>query len=247
MQGLAAVNFKLDAETGKIEEDGGAIARIVVAFLRFFSPAAVHFPAVCANALLGTQTVPISNLLVLGDGTISYKQATLIPNVPDWRISESVLCIIRPGLDAVGRLVRPEGLSAFARAVRSSLLLFSTGTTFSNPIERLSYTLSSLEALLLRHSAEPAEFNVAERMGLLLAQGSTEREEIRRNVREAYRLRTRQDISPLFPREMGSVATFLRRAHQVIITALNNVDRFSIVPDFVTATETLKNQGSGAP
>src|SRR5258708_11191965 len=28
-----------------------------------------------------------------------------------------------------------------------------------------SYTLSSLEALLLRHSSEPVEFNVAERMG----------------------------------------------------------------------------------
>jgi hypothetical protein len=246
MQGFAAVVFKLDAEAEKIEEDGTVIARIVVAFLRFFSPPAVHFPAVSANALLGSELVPSSNLLVLGDGTFSYKQAMLVPNAPGWRISEEALKRIRPGLDAVGALVRPEGLSAFALAVRSSLLLFSTGTTFASPIERLSYTLSALEALLLRHSAEPAEFNVAERMGLLLTQNRTEREEVAKNIRDAYRLRARQDISPLFPREMGSVATFVRRAHHVIDTALSNVGRFGTVPDFVNAVENLRNQSPGA-
>jgi hypothetical protein len=170
----------------------------------------------------------------------------LVPNAPGWRISEEALKRIRPGLDAVGALVRPEGLSAFALAVRSSLLLFSTGTTFASPIERLSYTLSALEALLLRHSAEPAEFNVAERMGLLLTQNRTEREEVAKNIRDAYRLRARQDISPLFPREMGSVATFVRRAHHVIDTALSNVGRFGTVPDFVNAVENLRNQSPGA-
>lgn len=165
-----------------------------------------------------------------------------MPNAPGWRIPEEALRGMRPGLDAVGELVRPEGLSAFALAVRSSLLLFSTGTTFASPIERLSYTLSSLEALLLRHSAEPADFNLAERMGLLLTQDRSEREEVARNIREAYRLRGRQDISPLLPRELGSVATFVRRAHHVIGTALGNVGRFGTVPEFVYAVENLRNQ-----
>lgn len=242
MQGLAAVVFKLDAEPEKIKEDGEAIARLVVGLLRFFSPAAANFPMVCASALLGAEVVPSSNLLILGEGTFAYSQATLSPNVPDWRISEATLHKLRSSLDAVGALVRPEGLSAFALAVRSSLLLFGTGTTFSNPVERLTYTLSSLEALLLRHAAEPVEFNVAERMGLLLAQDKTGREEIARNVREAYRLRARQDISPLAPREMGSVATFLHHAYALISIALGNVDRFGTVTEFVVSVERLKTQ-----
>lgn len=244
MQGLAAIVYKLDAEPEKIEEDGAAIASIVVAFLRFFSPPAVNFPAASANALLGSELVPTSNLLVLGDGTLLYKQAMLVPNTPNWRVSEETLKQMRPGLDVVGTLVRPEGLSGFALAVRSSLLLFSTGTTFANPIERLSYTLSALEALLLRHSAEPAEFNVAERVGLLLAQERVQREGIARNIREAYRLRSHQAISPLLPREMGSVSTFVRRAHDLISTALNNVHRFGTVPEFVSAVDGLRSQSS---
>jgi hypothetical protein len=166
---------------------------------------------------------------------------------PAWRISDEELRNMRPGLDLAGTLVLPEGLSAFALAVRSSLLLFGTGTTFPSPTERLSYTLSSLEALLLRHSAEPVEFNVAKRMGLLLAQDKPGRELIARNVREAYRLRARQDISPLAPHEMGAVATFLRYAHRVIGTALSNVERFGTVADFVYAVEQLKSVQSAPP
>jgi hypothetical protein len=80
-------------------------------------------------------------------------------------------------------------------------------------------------------------------MGLLLAQDRNGREEITRNVREAYRLRARQSISPLAPHEMGSVATFLRHAHRVIRTALGNVERFGGVAEFVTSVDHLKNQG----
>lgn len=244
MQGLAAVVFKMDGEPKKINEDGEAIARIVAGLLRFFSPAATNFPMICASALLGAEVVPSSNLLVLGEGTFAYTQAMLSPNPPDWRISDKILREFRSGLDAVGALVRPEGLSAFALAVRSSLLLFGMGTTFSNPVERLTYTLSSLEALLLRHSAEPVEFNVAERMGLLMAQDAAGREEIMRIVREAYRLRARQEISPLVPNEMGSVATFLRHAHVLLNTALDNVDEFRAVAEFVASIDALKTQSN---
>jgi hypothetical protein len=149
---------------------------------------------------------------------------------------------MRPALEAIGALVRPDELSPFALAVRSSLLLYGTGTTYPNPIERLTYTLSSLEAILLQHSAESVEFNVAERAGLLLTQDAAEREEIARNVREAYRLRGRQDISPIAPQEMGSVATFLRHAHSVISIALGNVDNFRSVGEFAVSVDRIKSQ-----
>ena len=241
MQGFAAVVIRSNSEAGKLEEDGEAVARIVVAFLRYFSPAAVSFPDASANALLGSELVPTSHLLILGEGTFSYKHA-IRGRYPGWGISEATLREMRPILDAIGTLVRPEGLSAFAGAARSSLLLFSSGTTYSNPIERLSYTLSSLEAVLLRHSAEPVEFSVAERMGFLLTSDRTERENITRSVREAYRLRARQDISPLAPPTMNSVALFLRRAHRVIGIALGNVDQFETVSDFVGAIENIGAQ-----
>ena len=244
VQGLAAVVYRATVESGKLREDGAAIAQPAATLLRFLSPAALHFPAVSANDLLGTERVPVSNLLVLGEGSISFHQALLAPNAPDWRLSESDLARLQPALEVIGRLVTPDGLSGFARTVRSSILLFGTGAAFHNPIERLSYALSALEALFLRHSAEAAEFNTAERMALLLGVENSEREEIMRNVREAYRLRARQDLSPLGPLEMQSTATFLRRAHNVIGAALDNIEKFADVNDFISAVEVRRTPQS---
>ena len=86
------------------------------------------------------------------------------------------------------------------------------------------------------------EFNVAERMGSLLTRDVGEREEIARNVREAYHHRARQDISPIASHEIGSVVTFLRYAHRVIGIALGNVDKFRSVAEFVIAIDHFKPQ-----
>jgi len=245
MQGLAAVVIKMEAEAGRAQEEGEALARTVVGLLRFFSPAAATSSCLCATALLGTEVVPISNLLVLGDGTFSYSTHIISPNVLHWRISEdTVRNLLTSGLTEVGALVQPEGLSAFALAVRSSLLLYSTGTTFSDPVDRIVYTLSSLEGVLLKHAAEPAEFNVGERVSLLLAHERSVREDVAQNIREAYRLRARRGASPLTPYESASFATFVRNAHAVLCIALTNINSFKTLFEFVTSIDRLKNQVS---
>jgi hypothetical protein len=71
---------------------------------------------------------------------------------------------------------------------------------------------------------------------LPLLQVESERQEVERTVREAYRLRSRQEISPFSPREMGSVATFLRHAYFVISIAPGNLDRFRTVTEFVSSS-----------
>jgi hypothetical protein len=244
MQGLAAVVVRGIGDSAKVREDGEAVARIVVGLLRFLAPATMNFPAICGNALLGSEIIPTSNLLVIGDGSFSYDQRTLSSNAPGWRIAEQMAQGLETLIHALGTLVLPEHLGRFALAVRSSVLLFSTGATFPNPVERLTYCLSALEAVLLRHSAESVEFNVTERVSLLMAQEKHERERIARNVREAYRLRSRQEISPLAPHEMASVASFVQVSHAVVALALQNVDRFADVSEFATSIDNLRIQRS---
>lgn len=82
MQGFAAVVFKLRAEAEKIEEEGAVIARIIVAFLRFFSPAAPNFPAVSANALLGSELVPSRTSWFSGMGRFPTRRLFLCRTRP---------------------------------------------------------------------------------------------------------------------------------------------------------------------
>jgi hypothetical protein len=130
----------------------------------------------------------------------------------------------------------------FWSRIVSSIMLFGTGATFVHPIERLTYSISALEALLLRHSAEPIEFIVAERMGLLIGRGATARDDIARNAREAFRLRSRHDLARFAPHEMGSIATFLHHAQMAISVALGNTETFETVGEFVASIDGLKRK-----
>jgi hypothetical protein len=57
-----------------------------------------------------------------------------------------------------------DKLSRFKQRVRSSILAYSKGITLHDINDRLVYTLSSLEGLLLKNSSEPIQQNLGERM-----------------------------------------------------------------------------------
>jgi hypothetical protein len=192
---------------------------------------------------LGAEIIPQFKVLVLGTDSFAYSARTIYRESPYWRISrDDLIRLQQVGLSAAGRLVRTEGLSEFALAVRSSILLYSKGTTFPDPIDRLVHALSSLEGVLLKHIMEPSEYNVGERMSLLLAQEKAVRTDIEHNVREAYRLRGQHGATILVPNEQASLARFIGNAYHVLQIALANVPSVTTKADFVDAVERLRER-----
>ena len=180
----------MEAEHERAKEEGGEIARSAVGLLRFFAPPASSLRAVCPIAPLGFQIVPLAKTIIFGEGTFSYTEGVLPGVSTHWQLSNNHLVELQEqGLTTVADLVDPGDLGDFALAVRSSVLLFSAGMTFPDILNRLVHTFSSMERLLLRHSAEPTEFTVGQRMSFLLTEDAATREQIGHNIREAYRLR----------------------------------------------------------
>ncbi len=244
MQGFAAVVMHAEAEPHRAYEDGMAIAQNAVGILRFFSPTARELRRVSPTALLGSESMPRAQALVLGDDYFSFSEGFISPPFL-WKLSkENVSALWKAGLGKASTLISAYGLGDFPLAVRTSLLLFGTGTTLFNPADRLVYALSSVEGILLKHSMEPTEFSVAERMSLLLGSDKQGREDVARNVREAYRFRKRHGASVLTPHDERSLAIFARNAHVVICAALENVESFSRKVDFIDAIESRKTTGS---
>jgi hypothetical protein len=240
MQGLAAVVVHMEAEQARVCEEGMAIAENAVGLLRFFSPISRTPWQVCSTALLGTEILPHLQALVLGKHDFLFSDGSVFqPFV--WRISkENISELWRAGLAKASGLISVDGLSQFQLAVRGSLLLFSTSTTFRHVGDRLVYALSSVEGILLRHSIEPTEFSVEERMSLLLTNDNAERERIARNVRDAYRFRRRHGVSVLSPHDQQSLAMFLHNVHVVLCIALENSNAFASKADFIDAIDRRK-------
>jgi hypothetical protein len=240
MQGFAAVVVHVEAEPIRAYEDGMAIAQDVVGLLRFFSPMARETWQVCSTALLGAEVIPRSQALVLGKDDFSFSDE-VVSSPLSWRLSkENVAALWEKGLAKASSLIGPGGLNEFSLAVRASLLIYGTGTTLHNPADRLIYTLSSVEGILLKHYMEPTEFVVEERMTLLLAFDPAERKEVARNVREAYRLRKRHGASVLTPHDENSLAMFACNAHVALCIALENISLFTIKADFIEAIDRRK-------
>jgi hypothetical protein len=244
MQGLAAVVMHVEAEPARAYEDGMTTAQNAIGLLRFFSPVAREIRRVCSTVLLGSEAMPRAQGLVLGEDYFSFSDGLASPPF-FWRLSkENVSVLSEAGLAKASSLILSNGLSEFSLSVRASLLLYGTGTTLHSPADRLVYALSSVEGILLKHSMEPTEFSVEERMSLLLASDKSGREEVERNVREAYRLRRRHAASVLTPHDENSLAMFARNAHVVLCTALENLNSFPTKADFIEAVDRRKTIGS---
>jgi hypothetical protein len=239
IQGLAAIIFEKTSDPNLLREEGAEVARVTAGLLRFLSPAAQNPNLISGVAPLGSEHLPSSNLLVVGNQTFEYSEGMIGP--PSSRamlFSRSALLQIDETMASLGRLVRPEALTQFAFAVRASILLFTSGIMFSDPIDRLTYSVSAMEKLLVKHSAEPAPFSVSKRMQRVLSQmKSVEDEDPGLTVREAYRLLARRDLSPLAVHQRSAALLFSIDANLLLRFALKSIDSFENVEEFVDAID----------
>jgi hypothetical protein len=244
MQGYAAVVVKRTAEAGRLREDGEAIARAAIGLLRFVAPAAANYPTLCPIAMLVSELAPSTSNIIRGETAFAIQQSADRRTMPSWQIPQTVYPRLAEfGLELLGKLIVPDGLSSFAFAVRSSILMHSTGETRSDPVERISYSFFAVEKLLLRHTAEAVEFNVAKRMAALGSNDREKRAEIARWVREAYRIRARRALTALAPHEDEAVRLFIQHAYLVLFKALKGINDFQTVPQFVAAIDEYERRG----
>lgn len=244
-QGFAAVVVTMTAEPERLREEGETLARAAIGLLRFMAPAAANYPLICPAAMLGSEIVPSTNSLIRGETTFAVRQSGDRRAIPSWQIPQAVYSQLQEfGLDELGSLVLPQGLSPFAFAVRSSILMHSTGETKIDPIERISYSFFAVEKLLLRHTAEAVEFNVARRISVLGATDPAKRLEINRMVREAYRIRSRRALTALEPHEEETIRLFIQHAYLALFKALKAVREVLTVAQFVGAIDSYEKRGA---
>jgi hypothetical protein len=241
MQGFAAVVVRLEAEPLRAQNDGLAIAQSVVGLLRFFSPVAREPWQVCSTALLGAEVVLKKQVMVIGEGAFSFTDGVIFSPYW-WRLSDAKLTELRSTyLKAASKLVLLDGLNEFAQVVRAGLLLYSVSTTLHSQEDRLIYALSAAEGLLIKHSMELVEFNLEERLALLLAVDKPNQDIVARNVREIYRLRKRHGAT-LGSHDEEAMMLFACNTHVALCVALENLDRFETKADFIEAINRRKSK-----
>jgi hypothetical protein len=245
VQGYAAVVSKILAEPKYAGEKGLAIAADVIGLLRFLSAATLRFGILCPTAPLGAQSVPQSNVLLLNEAGrfFDFSSRVAHDHVLSWRIAASDMPLLHQlGLSELSRLTDSESLSEFQERLRTCILTFTKGTTLPELDDRLVYTCSALEGLLIKDGSEPIKQNLGERMAFLIAATGDGRMKIVKNVSEIYNMRSHYIHHRISQLQQAELSVFAENAHAAFFVALRCM-HFQTHNEFIGAIDRKKFGG----
>lgn len=239
-QGYAVAIVSIEAELEFAVERAFQIAQDAVGLLTFFSPAATASHLFSPVALAGAEYIPKSKLIVQYEGGFRHSESILPKHMGYWRLSaQQIVALNSDLLESAGSLIVSEGLSGFALAVRTGILIYSKGTTLQAPKDRLRSCLSALESILLRHDMEPRAHSIANRMSIILSRRGVDDEEVKKTIQQIYWLLEQPELSEREHRESELIATFTTYAYNVLHVALGNIQTFHSKVQFVIEVDRM--------
>ncbi len=189
LQADLAACVSVEAEEHKALEIARGKAQNATALLRFLSPANLNsrFASYCTPTVAGNIAEGME--VFMNAGCIDrMNRGVQVRGKTDWLLDESIQ--LHPGvLENLNRLALDQS-TEFRRSLYDALILYSRQTLAAGVSDKLVFTFSALESMLLRDGNEPIQKNLGERMAFLIGQSVPERKDIVKNIDDVYRIRS---------------------------------------------------------
>ena len=244
LQGLAAATAKVNAEPERAYEVVLRESERAVAALRVYQVAATTTPEVTSYcALLGRENIEEIKNLKMEEGRVrSWSERPVGKPVLHWHLSDDDVRKYTEtfGFDQVNRLLASKDRTKFQETLLDALLLYSRSTREKDLTGKLVYTLVAMESVLLRNDTEPIQQNVGERMAFINANTVEKRQEIIRNLKAAYALRSKFIHHGHTIEERETVWRFMISAWALFTTLAEASQRFETKEEFIEHLEAMK-------
>jgi hypothetical protein len=236
--GLAAC-VSVIAEERKAVEIARAKAQNSTALLRFLSPANLNSRLTSYSVLTGARAPGVFTEVFMSAGRIDHISKRIQDQrATDWTLDQSLQ--LRPGvLENLHRLALDTS-TEFRRSLYDALILYSRQTLAVEVSDKLVFTLSALESMLLRDGNEPIQKNLGERMAFLIGQTAQERKDIVKNIDEVYRIRSAFVHHGQTSRDVETVDRFLVNAWATFSGLMDVSIKYQTKAALVGALEDLK-------
>ena len=239
LQARLAACVPVCAERRKAVEIARARAQNATALLRFLSPANLNSRLVsyCTpTAAVGPRQI---TEVFMDSGHIGEISRSLENrHMTDWLLDQSIQ--LRPGvLENLQRLALDTS-TEFRRSLYDALILYSRQALAVEVSDKLVFTLSALESMLLRDGNEPIQKNLGERMAFLIGQTAQQRKNIVKNIDEVYRIRSAFIHHGQTPRDVETVDHFLVNAWTSFSRLMDLSTEYQTKDALVGALEDLK-------
>lgn len=243
---LTAIQVDIVGERGFARDRIREIAFDVADIFRFMSPPAVSWNIVFACFPAGFEHEPRATVIELRDDRLGEISTGLL-GAPSFRWMLSFAELDRDmttnGFRHCATFLGSEPLTGFQKRVKTGISAYTQGVATTDIRNRLIYAMSAAEHLLLRDENEPIQTSAGERMAFLIAKDADTRRSVVANFKKAYGLRSRSVHHLAMIDNEDVLSEFFKNMWVMLITAIQNMQRFKEHADFLDAIDRAKFGG----
>jgi hypothetical protein len=240
IEGYAVAIVKTTAEQERAYEIGTNEVEATLDYIRFFS-ASNFYPKLTSQFIgLGKQHLRIANYFTTIDTKLHFHTKKVIDQgfVP-WRIDKQFYGkILNDGLQQIEKLHTSNPRTEFQNRILESLRLYSSGLLLHNLSSRIIYTFTAIESLLLRNQTESIQDSVSRRIAFLISKEKKERQEIAKNFKEVYSMRSKfiHHAEQITHDEFSTLTKFIFNVWSFLLIALHSAN-FKTKDEFIDSIE----------
>jgi hypothetical protein len=134
-------------------------------------------------------------------------------------------------------------LNKFQERMLASLFMYSKSAFTSEPTEKIVYTLTSLEIILLKNASEPIQQNLAERFAFFSSNEYSKRKELVNIIKKIYSIRSNYLHHGYSSYELEISSKFMREVWLFFMQLIAVSDCFQTKDDFVGSIDDKKFGG----
>jgi hypothetical protein len=241
-QGHGAAFITVTAESKRAYEIARREAEDALAMLQVFSIGVLVPGARCYWTLRGSERVEQFSYLALQGDLIKHGQSGFYHYRNSvGSISKALLNDLKTsGLDLASELVRSPKRNDFQEHLLNALLMYSRASVQDRLSEKLLYILVALESFLSRGETEPIQQNLGERIAFTIGGSLSERKDIIRVTKQAYKLRSRFVHHGAEVDDLKIMKDFMIYAYVFFEKMLRAVSLFSTKLQFLDTLEDVK-------
>ncbi|MCW9065907.1 MAG: HEPN domain-containing protein [Ignavibacteriaceae bacterium] len=239
-QGYAVAVFNVTAENIRAEELAFEKVEMALSLVRIFSPAAFFINSNSFTTIRGTENLQRKDCYVFSNNRIITHMEALIPTRILWTIRKEELQGLQVHLPNFSQLLNDKNLNSFQLKVLNALLLFSKSILTKSIPDKLVYIFASLESVLLKDENEPIQQNLADRLAFAITNNGEERIKIVKNIKEAYKYRSKFIHHGISINEIAILDEFLKNAWVYLLTLTTRINDFKTKEEMINAIEKRK-------
>lgn len=240
IEGYAVAIVKVTAEQERAYEIANNEVEATLDYIRFFS-ASNFYPKLTSQFTgLGKQNLRIANYFITIDGKLHHHiKKVLDQGFVPWRIDKQFYGkILNDGLKQIEKLHTANPKSEFQNKILEALRLYSSSLLLHNISNRIIYTFTAIESLLLRNQTESIQDSVSRRIAFLISKEKQERQEIARNFKEVYSMRSKfvHHAEQITHDEFATLTKFIFNVWRFLLITVHS-DKYKTKDEFIDSIE----------